>query len=394
MNPLPHFLYEFFSSAKDRRYWRIKVADPENSNNHIQIGTIILGAYFEPNVHYIQTYSKGKEDLSEIEYTDALVLSGQKKEGIIGFKDEERKIICRLEFKGKNGINYLNDLTINLTQISKSLMFLSSKEPYMAPDASLGREEKREPISLKILSHTTKLMQKIGLEQFGLTSDEAQIYLALLEKGDKGAKVGSINKKLDIKRPMIYKILDKLQEKGWLKKVIKSEKSAKRFVARPIDELINTVIKEKEEELKILTSFSLLMGESLERKSFNLEDLGITGVDKDCGLIIFEFDYNIVDDIDLIESTIEFFNDKMKYEIKKNRIGDLDDIKTDSIKDHDYLGAKMYLKFKEGSKTANNVGTDWIEASEQVAIPIDDKIYVIWGTPERFHVLLDIIKKL
>ena len=187
---------------------------------------------------------------------------------------------------------------------------------------------------------------------------------------------------------------EKEQEKNWLKKVIKSEGSAKRFVARPLDELINSVIKEKEEELKILNSFSFLMGESLEKKSFNLEDLGITGVDKDCGLIIFEFDYSIVDDLDLIKSTLQFFSDKMKYEIKKNRIKDLEEIKTENVKIQEYLGIKMYLKFKEKSKTANNIGTDWIVAAKQVAVPIDDKIYIIWGTEEKFEELMKIIKKL
>ena len=305
---------------------------------------------------------------------------GKRKEGIIGFKDEERKIICKLKLEDDD---YVGDLARGVTQTSKSLMKLSSKKPYMAHDASLGKEEQREPISLKILSHTTKLMQKIGLEQFGLTSDEAQVYLALLEKGDKGAKVGSINKRLDIKRPTIYKILDKLQENNWLKKVIVSKNSPKLFVARPIDELINTVIKEKEEELKILHSFSLLMGESLEKRSFNLEKLGITGVDKDCGLIIFEFDYNIVDDPELIQSTLGFFAGKMRLEIKKNV--DSEDIKIEDVQIQDYLGSIIYLKIE---------GTEYMEVLTQVAIPIDDKIYIIWGTKEKFPVLLDIIKKL
>ncbi len=54
----------------------------------------------------------------------------------------------------------------------------------------------------------------------------------------------------------------------------------------------------------------------------------------------------------------------------------------------------MYLKFKEGSKTANNIGTDWIVAVKHLAIPIEDKIYVIWGSEEKFPILLSIILKL
>ena len=51
----------------------------------------------------------------------------------------------------------------------------------------------------------------------------------------------------------------------------------------------------------------------------------------------------------------------------------------------------MNVKFKEGSETANNVGNDWIVSAKQVAILVEDKIFVIWGGEEKFQVLLDII---
>ena len=55
----------------------------------------------------------------------------------------------------------------------------------------------------------------------------------------------------------------------------------------------------------------------------------------------------------------------------------------------------MYLKFKEGSKTANNVGNDWILAVKLVAIPVEQKINVIWATTEKFDMFLkEIIFKL
>jgi hypothetical protein len=54
----------------------------------------------------------------------------------------------------------------------------------------------------------------------------------------------------------------------------------------------------------------------------------------------------------------------------------------------------MYFKFKEGTKTGNNIGTDWIVAARHVAVPLDDKIFVVWGSEEQFPILLSIILKL
>ncbi len=73
---------------------------------------------------------------------------------------------------------------------------------------------------------------------------------------------------------------------------------------------------------------------------------------------------------------------------------DLEDVKFDFTNIQDYLGAIMYLKFKDGSETANNVGRDWIIATKQVAIPIKEKVYVIWGSEEKFPILLEIVLKL
>jgi len=79
---------------------------------------------------------------------------------------------------------------------------------------------------------------------------------------------------------------------------------------------------------------------------------------------------------------------------KEYIIQDLEDIKVEDIEIQDYLGAIMYLKFKAGSDAAKNVGSGWITLAKHVAIPIDDKIYVIWGTEEKFPILLSMILKL
>ena len=69
-------------------------------------------------------------------------------------------------------------------------------------------------------------------------------------------------------------------------------------------------------------------------------------------------------------------------------------MKIEYTKVKEYLGASIFLKFKEGSEIANNVGYDWIVAIKEVAIPIDNVIYVIWGSEEKFQNIMDIILKL
>ena len=57
----------------------------------------------------------------------------------------------------------------------------------------------------------------------------------------------------------------------------------------------------------------------------------------------------------------------------------------------EYLGATISLKFKEGSKLAKELGEGWIVTIKEVAIPIENTIYILWGSEEKFQVLLDVI---
>ena len=72
-------LYYFFDSAETRQYWKIEIQDPTNPNDYIQMGHIVLGAYTELNKIYGKDHDKGKEDLSEEEYSDSRVLYSQQK---------------------------------------------------------------------------------------------------------------------------------------------------------------------------------------------------------------------------------------------------------------------------------------------------------------------------
>lgn len=353
--------------------------------------------------------------ISGIEYIilqctqEILIATNLKKAGsLVGFKDEERKIICKIDQDGS--------LHLGLMEVLRELRERSSKEPYMAPDAALGKVEQLKWATPRILLDDTNNLQELGLLKFGLSIEEAKVYLALLTKGKEGDKVGNLNEELDIKRTTIYRIIDRLIDKEWIIKLPAMMKGAQIYIARPLNSLLDERIQQREEELKILKSFRFIMGEKLEngwidvsevdkdlqnykKTAFIFKTLGITGAEKDCGLLIFEYRSVIENDI-TIRAALQLSCEKLKLrtqideEIEEYTNPDLEDIKFIDTIIQDYLGAIMYLKFKEGSETANNVGTNWIVAAKLVAIHIEKKINVIWGSEEKFPVLMNIMLNL
>lgn len=353
--------------------------------------------------------------ISGIEYIilkctqEIFIATNLKKAGsLVGFKDEERKIICKIDQDGS--------LHLGLMEALRELKERSSKEPYMAPDTSLGKVEQFKWVTLRILLDDTNNLQELGLLKFGLSIEEAKVYLALLTKGKEGDKVGNLNEELDIKRTTIYRIIDRLIDKEWIIKLPAMMKGAQIYIARPLNSLLDERIQQKEEELKILKSFRFIMGEKLEngwidvsevdkdlqsykKTAFIFKTLGITGVEKDCGLLVFEY-RSVIENAIIIRVALNLSCEKLKLrtqideEIEEYTNPDLEDIKFVDTIFQDYLGAIMYLKFKEGSETANNVGTNWIVAAKLVAIPIEKKINVIWGSEEKFPVLMNIMLNL
>ncbi|MFX1279085.1 MAG: helix-turn-helix domain-containing protein [Promethearchaeota archaeon] len=328
--------------------------------------------------------------------------------GIVGFKDDERKIVCKIASDG--------NLLSGFTEASKILSKLSSKKPYMDLDKELGKVEDLKWASPRIILNDTEILQQLGLLKVGLSFDEAQVYLGLLKKGEKGDRVGNLNKELDIKRTTIYRIMDRLVKKNWVDMVLDAPKGAQIFVAQPLNNIMDEVISSKEEELRILKSFRYVMGEDLEngwikiskinkdlkiysQKAFDFNTLGITGVEKDCGLILFEYDREVKEEV-IIRAALQLSSEKIReaiqpdLDINEYTIPDLEAIRIEDTKVQNYLGMVMYFKFKEGTATANNIGTDWIVAARHVAVPINDKIYVVWGSEEKFPILLSIILKI
>ncbi|MFW9988345.1 MAG: helix-turn-helix domain-containing protein [Candidatus Odinarchaeota archaeon] len=330
------------------------------------------------------------------------------KGGILGFKDEERKIIGKI---APDGLKRLG-----MMEVSRILGKLSSKKPYIDFDTQLGKVEELKWATPRILLDDTNNLQELGLLKFGLSIEEAKVYLTLLKKGKEGAKVGELNEDLSIKRTTIYRIIDRLISKSWVIKLPLMPKSAQNFIARPLNDIFDERIQKKEEELKILKSFRYIMGETLEngwidiseikkdfqlysKKAFDFNTLGIMGEEKDCGLIIFEYNKKIKEEI-IIKAALQLSSEKMREPIQPDldkkafTIPDLEDIKIEDTKIQDYFGMTMYFKFKEGTETGNNVGLDWIVAARHVAVPIENKIYVVWGSEEQFPILLSIILKL
>ena len=320
------------------------------------------------------------------------------KESIVGFKDDERKMLTKISGN--------SSLPLAVANAARGLSEISNRSPYIKSE-EISEKQKFFDLSPKIMSDTSRVLEKVGLNQFGISEDEAKVYLALLRKGENGEKVGNLDKELELKRTHIYRIINRLVEKNWVEELAKFPKGAQLYSARPIDELLDRVIKEKEEEIKVLKGFKLILGENLEngwnvdkldlrdlKKSFDLDIKEITGFEKDNGIVIFEYDRLITDEENLDRVKLRLYSEKLKQEIMENGISDLEKIDINEIKISNYLGANIKITFRENSKTANNLGVDWIIVAKLVAIPIDNKIYVIWGSEQKFPYLLNIIQKL
>ncbi|KKN49778.1 hypothetical protein LCGC14_0639240 [marine sediment metagenome] len=325
------------------------------------------------------------------------------KEGIVGFRDEERTIICKVP---ENGI-----LFTVLMNTARTLSEISSKQPYIPDEISLEKKEADEELTPKIISDTSRILEKLGLHRVGLSEDDAKVYIALLGKGEKGEKVGNLDKELDLKRTHIYRIIDRLIQKDWVDKLAKTPKGGQLYAARPIVELLDDFIKEKEEEIKILKGLKLIISENLEngwkiitdskkdlKSQFDLDIQEIMGNEKDCGIVIYEYDRIIKGEENLDKVKLRIYSKKLETTIKERKeigkLKDLKDVKVDEIDILDYCGAEISVIYKKGSETANNVGEDWNIVAKLVSIPIDNKIYIIWGSEGKFQILMDMILKI
>jgi hypothetical protein len=167
------------------------------------------------------------------------------------------------------------------------------------------------------------------------------------------------------------------------------------------------LIKEKEEEIKILKGFKLILGENIQngwkidtsdsgdlKEPFDIEVQEIIGFEKDCGIVVFEYDRLIKDEENLDRVKLRLYSEKIKHQILEHNIVDLENIEIIESKIDEYLTAEIKIKFVENSITAKNLSNNWINVVKLVAIPIDNRIYVIWGSEQKFPYLINIIRNL
>jgi len=277
------------------------------------------------------------------------------------------------------------------------------------------------------------------IQLFGLNFEEAKVYLMLLEKGEVGDVVGRLKERfLEVNRTTLYGILERLIEKNWIMgiKITKKPKRIK-YVANPPFEVLNRIIDKQENYLNALKQKVLHIGdilekiykgprsltletihpdsrrflkrlfenkwkvlseviehsESLERIVFDYELEGPKGFQKKCGLIIFEYSRNIEKDKNLVQSAMNLLKSKTEYEIRNHEIPDFEDVKLNDMTIGDYIGSFVFLKFKTGTPTTKFLGDDWVLAAKQVAIPLNNKIVLIWGEEENFQFLMETFLK-
>ena len=265
---------------------------------------------------------------------------------------------------------------------------------------------------------------------FGLSEEEAKVFLSLLKRGTRGEIVGRIKEELSIGRTTIYAILERLTVKGWViaEEISENPKRVK-FVAKSPFQVLNEIISFKENELSLLKKNSLHVGDRLETiyqgaKKLSLENVhpggyrylkpliesgwkiksevvehnetlrrltldyelkGKKGFPKDSGLIIFMYDRIIEEDNLTINSAFELFKSKTDYEIHQDKIPGFEELKFEDKSFKGFPGAEIFIKLK--------FKKDWWLVGKQAVIPIKEKIFLIFGNKVNFKTLFQMILK-
>lgn len=267
------------------------------------------------------------------------------------------------------------------------------------------------------------------IQNFGLSVEEATVYLSLIRRGTRGEVVGKIKDELEIGRTTIYAIMERLNEKGWVtaEEISKDPRRIK-YVANTPYEIFRRIIQNKDTHLKAMKQSRLFIGDSLDkiyqgakklnidtihpgaykylkplieqnfkikseviehsedpkhRLSYDYELKGPIGMPKDCGLIIFEFNDNIEEEKNLIKEALEIFKSKTEYEIRRDKIPGFEDVTIEDTKFGEYIGTNVLIKLKFKKK--------WWSAGHQAVLPIKNRIFLIFGGKENFRILMDTI---
>ena len=111
--------------------------------------------------------------------------------------------------------------------------------------------EKQTIISGEFINH---------LKNFGLSDEEAKVYLSLLSRGNRGEVVGRIKDELEIGRTTIYAIMERLCDKGWAsnEEILLNPRRIK-YVATPPLKVLSRIIDSKKKELEQQKKSSLFI---------------------------------------------------------------------------------------------------------------------------------------
>ncbi len=268
------------------------------------------------------------------------------------------------------------------------------------------------------------------LGYFGLSVEEATVYISLLKRGNRGEVVGRIKDELQIGRTTIYAIMERLTEKKWVESIeISNSPKRIKYVANAPSKVFNSIIETREEELKTLKKTSLLIGdklekdyqgakkltidtihfggykylkplvdqgwkiktevieflESQERLALDYELKGSKGFPKDSGLVIIIFNRDIENDANVIDEAFEMLKIKSEYEIQRDKIPGLDSVVLKDDLTKDYKCADVLIKLKIKKKL-------WLVGKEAV-IAFKNRLFLFHGNLQNFETLLETIKK-
>ena len=261
-----------------------------------------------------------------------------------------------------------------------------------------------------------------GLQKTGLTREEALIYYTLIQHGKKGTYIKDLTNHLTIKRTTLYSILNRLNEKGYVRENPEYEgpKGAKMYAAISPEVYIRRILNKKKQELEILEKvesdiINNLEDIYLESIEFSIDEIddflkpylkplyengwkviehlveksqithGFEAYDitllipdakvvKDAGFMIFKYNQEIENDKNTLNYMFNMLSRKGKEEILNKGIGvvevELNEKKIE-LKGKKYRGHQPKFKFEHQE--------DFFELTETVMIPIKNKIFFLWA---------------
>ncbi len=266
-----------------------------------------------------------------------------------------------------------------------------------------------------------------GLQKTGLTREEALIYITLIQHGKKGTYIKDLTDHLPIKRTTIYSILNRLHDRGCVRKNSEYEgpKGAKIYAAISPELYMSRIINKKKKEFEILKKIELEVIDKLETMYLESVEFSVNEIDdflkpylnplyekgwkviehivekfqishefeaydttllipdakfvKDAGFMVFKYNRDVENDENTLNYMFDMLSRKGKEEILNKGIGVVDVKLIESkieIKGKKFKGHLPKFKFENTDK--------YIQMTETVMIPIRNKIFFLWAENHKF----------